>query len=139
LTLRLLYIGKPRDPHANQIAQEFMKRAGRFSRVEMREIQPARLDPWTRYPAERKVLLDPAGQPLDSPRFTRLIGEAETSGRGLVFVVGGASGLPGGWRERAGLLLSLSALTLPHELARAVLAEQIYRALAALRGHPYPR
>ena len=48
-------------------------------------------------------------------------------------------GLPPAWRERADLLVSLSRLTLPHELARAVLAEQIYRAFTTLRGHPYPR
>jgi len=47
--------------------------------------------------------------------------------------------LPDAWRARADLLLSLSAMTMPHELARAVLAEQIYRAFAILRGHPYPR
>ena len=48
-------------------------------------------------------------------------------------------GLPAGWRTRADLLLSLSAMTMPHELARAVLAEQIYRAFAILNGHPYVR
>ena len=56
-----------------------------------------------------------------------------------VFVVGGADGLPPAWRERAPWLLSLSAMTFPHELARAMLAEQIYRAYTILRGHPYPR
>jgi 23S rRNA (pseudouridine1915-N3)-methyltransferase len=59
--------------------------------------------------------------------------------RDLVFLVGGANGLPKSWRESADLLLSLTPLTLPHELARVVLAEQLYRALATLRGHPYPR
>jgi 23S rRNA (pseudouridine1915-N3)-methyltransferase len=56
-----------------------------------------------------------------------------------VFLLGGHDGLPGEWRPRADLLLSLSAMTFPHELARAMLAEQIYRAFATLRGHPYPR
>ena len=60
-------------------------------------------------------------------------------GHDLVFVVGGHAGLPEEWRGRADLLLSLSAMTMPHELARAVLAEQIYRAFTMLRGHPYPR
>jgi 23S rRNA (pseudouridine1915-N3)-methyltransferase len=53
--------------------------------------------------------------------------------------VGGADGLPPDWSPRADLLLSLSRMTFPHELARAVLAEQIYRAFTTLRGHPYPR
>jgi 23S rRNA (pseudouridine1915-N3)-methyltransferase len=57
----------------------------------------------------------------------------------MVFVIGGADGLPAEWRTRADLLLGLSAMTMPHELARVVLAEQIYRAFTALRGHPYPR
>ena len=60
-------------------------------------------------------------------------------GRDLVFVVGGHDGLPAGWAARADLLISLSPMTFPHELARAMLAEQIYRAFASLRGHPYPR
>jgi 23S rRNA (pseudouridine1915-N3)-methyltransferase len=60
-------------------------------------------------------------------------------GRDLVFLVGAHDGLPAGWAARADLLTALSALTFPHELARAILAEQIYRAFATLRGHPYPR
>jgi 23S rRNA (pseudouridine1915-N3)-methyltransferase len=54
-------------------------------------------------------------------------------------VIGGADGLPEVWRDQADLLLSLSQMTWPHELARAMLAEQIYRAFTTLRGHPYPR
>ena len=76
---------------------------------------------------------------MDSPQFTALVAKAEMEARDLVFLVGGADGLPAAWRVRADLLLSLSRLTLPHELARAVLTEQIYRAFATLRGHPYPR
>ena len=68
-----------------------------------------------------------------------MVERAEREARDLVFVVGGADGLPPGWRERAHLLLSLSPMTYPHELARVMLAEQIYRAFTTLRGHPYPR
>lgn len=61
------------------------------------------------------------------------------TGRDLVFLVGGAEGFPASWEDRPAQQISLTPLTLPHELARVILAEQIYRALAILRGHPYPR
>ncbi len=133
------YIGKHRDPNANALAEEFIKRSTRYARAEMREIQPGRLDPWVKHPSAQKILLDPAGKALDSVQFAKLISKAEQSGRDVVFVIGGADGLPADWRDRGDLLLSLSPLTFPHELARVVLAEQLYRALAMLRGHPYTR
>jgi 23S rRNA (pseudouridine1915-N3)-methyltransferase len=68
-----------------------------------------------------------------------LIEQAEREGRDIVFLIGGHDGLPPAWKPRADVLLSLSAMTFPHELARAMLAEQIYRAFTTLRGHPYPR
>jgi len=105
----------------------------------MREIQPGRFDIWSRHPSARKIFLDPAGQPLDSAGFARLIGNAEREARDLVFLIGGHDGLPEGFAERADLLLSLSKMTFSHELARAMLTEQIYRGFATLRGHPYPR
>jgi 23S rRNA (pseudouridine1915-N3)-methyltransferase len=141
----LYYIGKPKDPHVNAVAEDFLARAARYCRTsreggaEMREIRPERLDPAERHPAARKIYLDPRGKTLDSPAFAVLIGKAEVEGRDLVFLIGGHDGLPPGWAARADLLLSLSAMTFPHELARAMLAEQIYRAFASLRGHPYPR
>jgi len=135
----LYYIGKPRDSNANALAAEYVKRAGRYARCEMREINPARFDPWARHAGARVAVLDAGGRSLDSAGFTALVERAEREGRDLVFVVGGADGLPPGWRERADLRLSLSPMTFPHELARVVLAEQLYRAFTTLRGHPYPR
>jgi 23S rRNA (pseudouridine1915-N3)-methyltransferase len=134
--LILYYIGKPRDAHANAMAEEYIKRSGRFAKCEMREIRPERFDPWSKHPSATKVLLDPDGRPFDSARFTSLIENAE---RDVVFVIGGADGLPEAWKPRADLMLALSPMTMPHELARVMLAEQIYRALTTLRGHPYPR
>lgn len=131
----LYYIGKARDPHANAMAEEYIKRSGRFANCEMREIRPERFDPFVKHPTAKKVLLDPAGRAWDSAKFTALAGRGED----LVLVIGGADGLPEAWRKKADLLVSLSPLTMPHELARVVLAEQIYRALTTLRGHPYPR
>ena len=135
----LYYIGKARDPEANRIAADFVKRSAHYASCEMREIRPDRFDPWSRHPSARKVLLDPAGREMDSRQFTTLVEKSEMEGRDLLFLVGGADGLPPAWRDRAGLLVSLSRMTFPHELARAMLAEQIYRAFTTLRGHPYPR
>jgi 23S rRNA (pseudouridine1915-N3)-methyltransferase len=137
--LLLYYIGKARDAHANAMAEEYIKRSTRFAKCEMREIHPHRFDLWTKHPSASKILLDPAGRALDSAAFISLVGKAEREGRDMVFVIGGAEGLPQDWKPRADLLLGLSPMTMPHELARVVLAEQIYRALTALRGHPYPR
>jgi 23S rRNA (pseudouridine1915-N3)-methyltransferase len=137
--LFLYYIGKPRDPEANRIAADFMERCARYAPCEMREIRSDRFDLWSRHASARKIFLDPAGREMDSRQFTALIEKAGMEGRDLLFLVGGAEGLPPAWRDRADLLLSLSRMTFPHELARAVLAEQIYRAFATLRGHPYPR
>ena len=135
----LYYIGKARDTHANAMAEEYIKRTTRFAKCEMREIHPLRFDLWAKHPVAAKVLLDPAGRSLDSAGFISLVEKAERDGRDVVFVIGGADGLPAEWRARADLLLGLSPMTMPHELARVVLAEQIYRAFTALRGHPYPR
>jgi 23S rRNA (pseudouridine1915-N3)-methyltransferase len=135
----LYYIGKPRDASLNAFADEFIKRTTRYAQIEMREIVPSRTDVWTKHPAAARILLDPAGRTMNSEAFTQLIAKAEMEGRDQVFVVGGAEGLPPAWRGRADLLLSMSAMTFPHELARAMLAEQLYRAFTTLRGHPYPR
>jgi len=105
----------------------------------MREIVPNRFDLFTKHPSASKIFLDPAGRSMDSAGFVQLIGRAEREARDIVFLVGGHDGLPGEWKPRADLLLSLSSMTFPHELARAMLAEQIYRAFTTLRGHPYPR
>ena len=135
----LYYIGKARDTHANAMAEEYIKRTTRFAKCEMREIHPLRFDPWAKHLTASKILLDPAGRALDSRGFISLVDKAEREGRDMVFLIGGADGLPPEWKPRADLLLGLSRMTMPHELARVVLAEQIYRAFTALRGHPYPR
>jgi 23S rRNA (pseudouridine1915-N3)-methyltransferase len=129
----LYYVGKARDTHANAMAEEYIKRSTRFATCEMREIQPRRFDPWQKHPSAFKAFLDPLGRTMDSKKLLPLFD------RDLVFVIGGSDGLPAEWRDRADLLLALSPMTMPHELARVILAEQIYRALTTLRGHPYPR
>lgn len=133
------YIGKPRDDSANHLADEYIKRCTRYAKTEMREIRPARFDPWEKHPSASKILLDPAGIAMDSAAFAKRIGKAEQEGRDQVFLIGGADGPPLGWRDRSDVLLSLSPMTMPHEFARVILTEQLYRAFTMLRGHPYPR
>lgn len=139
MKLFLYFIGKPRDAHANAIAAEFVKRTGRYAECRMQEVVPARFDLFERHAAARKVFLDPAGKPMDSTAFVHLVQQSEMTAQDLVFLLGGHDGLPAAWKPRADLLLALSPMTFPHELARAMLAEQIYRAFTTLRGHPYPR
>jgi len=121
------------------MAEEYIKRTERYARVEMREIHPTRFDLWAKHPTATKILLDPTGKTFDSFKFADFVSKAEDSARDLVFVTGGADGYPAGWREKADLLVSLSTMTFPHEFARVMIAEQIYRAFTILRGHPYSK
>ena len=84
------------------------------------------------------VVLDERGAGLPSERFSEFLGRHMlTATPEVVLVIGGAYGLSEAVRQRADLLLSLSAMTLPHQLARLVLVEQLYRALTILRNEPY--
>jgi 23S rRNA (pseudouridine1915-N3)-methyltransferase len=134
----LYFSGKPKDPHMNALAADYVQRANRYAPTVMSELKP-KSDFWAKHPTAKKILLDPAGKSMESGPFSEMFAKAEMLGHDLVFVIGGHDGHPEEWRQRADLLLSLSAMTMPHELARAVVAEQIYRAFTILRGHPYPR
>jgi 23S rRNA (pseudouridine1915-N3)-methyltransferase len=84
--------------------------------------------------------LDRRGQALDSPALAAWLDERETTPpQRTAFVIGGSCGLADALVDAAGLVLSLGALTLPHQLARVVLLEQLYRATTILRGEPYHR
>ena len=121
------------------MAAEYVKRTSRYAPCQMAEIRIDRTDLWAKHPTAKKILMDPVGASLDSDGFAQIFSKAEMLGYDLVFAIGGHDGHPEEWRKRADMLISLSAMTMPHELARAVLTEQIYRAFTILRGHPYPR
>jgi 23S rRNA (pseudouridine1915-N3)-methyltransferase len=87
----------------------------------------------------RRVALDERGRELATPAFARWLDERRRDGDDLAFIIGGADGLAPELKAGAALVLRLSALTLPHGLARVVLAEQLYRASTILQGHPYHR
>lgn len=83
--------------------------------------------------SSRIVALDERGKDLTTVEFSRLLAEPAT------FVIGGAEGLTEAFRKKAGQVVKLSSLTLPHALAQVVLLEQLYRAAMLLTGHPYHR
>jgi 23S rRNA (pseudouridine1915-N3)-methyltransferase len=85
----------------------------------------------------RRVALDERGREFTTAQFARWLDEQRRDGDDLAFIIGGADGLAP--ELKSGVLLRLSAFTLPHGLARVVLAEQLYRASSLLAGHPYHR
>lgn len=87
----------------------------------------------------RVVAMDERGRSLTSEQFAAELGRWRSEGDDVAFVIGGADGLAAELKSSAALLLSLSKMTLPHALARVMLAEQIYRAHTILSGHPYHR
>ena len=122
---------------------DYVTRIRRFAEVSLTELRAdssVSLRKLTLDPAATIVLLDDAGKHQTSEQFARWLGETRDRGvREIVFLCGAAEGFPEALRRRATQKLSLSSLTFSHELARAMLAEQLYRAFAVLAGHPYPK
>ncbi len=84
------------------------------------------------------VLLDSRGKPFTSEQFAQWLGKLRDQGQqAIIFAIGPADGWSEDARKQANLLLSLGSMTLPHELARVVMSEQLYRAFTILSGHPY--
>lgn len=85
------------------------------------------------------VALEPLGKQFSSEQFARKIGERMEAAVVPVFLIGGAEGIPDALSAKAAWKISLGPMTLPHRLARLILAEQVYRAFSILRGEPYAR
>jgi 23S rRNA (pseudouridine1915-N3)-methyltransferase len=122
---------------------EYVERCGRYVPCESQvfESELGFLD-WLDRQSGRSpayaVLLDSRGKQLSSEEFAAHLGRLRDDGvQRLVLAIGPADGWSAGARQRASLLFSLGRITLPHQLARVVLAEQVYRALTILAGHPY--
>ena len=134
MKIQLFYIGKPRNRALNDAAAEYGKRIKRFCRYESVELKGEQDAPHEK--KALRIVMDPKGKLIPSEAFARWI---ESAGRDIHFFIGGADGFTDEFRDSADRLLSLSPMTLPHELARVLLAEQIYRGFAILNNHPYPR
>jgi len=90
-------------------------------------------------PDSYKVALDERGVGLSTRQLAERIARWREIGRDVTFIIGGADGMAAALKDEADLLWSISPLTLPHGLVRIVLAEQLYRAMSILSGHPYHR
>ena len=145
-------VGKPRDAGLAAAIREYETRAARYWPLEVHEVreEPARsgsADLVRDREGERLVGRLPAGcdvvacdihgTGMTSEAFARWLQDTRESARDVAFAIGGAYGLSEELRGRARLRLSLAPWTLPHELARLVLAEQLYRAGTIVRGEPY--
>jgi 23S rRNA (pseudouridine1915-N3)-methyltransferase len=142
MRLRLVMLGKTRRPELRAIIDDYVKRITRYAPVEITELREteAVLKKFSFEQPSTIVLLDDRGKNMDSPAFARWLGELrDRSTRQLIFVCGGADGFPEEIRSQANQNISISAMTYSHELARAMLAEQLYRAFAILSGSAYPK
>lgn len=143
MKIHLVMLGKTRRTEIRALMDDYFARMERFAELqitELREDSAASLRKFAVDSAATVVLLDDAGKPQTSTQFAKWLGEMRDRGvRELVFLCGGAEGFPEALRNRASQKLSLSPLTFSHELARIMLAEQLYRAFAILAGHPYPK
>ncbi len=136
-------LGKTRRTESRALLDDYVGRLRHYAEVEVSELRDSSAAALRRLkiePGATIVLLDAAGKQFTSQQFARWIGQLRDSGtREIAFLCGGAEGFPPELRASARHKLSLSTLTMPHEFARVVLAEQVYRAFAILAGHPYPK
>lgn len=142
MRIRLLLLGKMHRAELREVLGDYVKRIGRHAAIEVTEVrdEAAALKRLDADRAATVVLLDAAGKNPDSSAFARWLGEQRDRGtREIIFLCGDAEGFPDALRKRAQQKLSLGAMTFSHELARVMLAEQIYRAFAILSGSPYPK
>jgi 23S rRNA (pseudouridine1915-N3)-methyltransferase len=142
MKIRLLMLGKTRRPELTAVLSDYVKRISRTCPIEITEVRDgeAALKKLDADRAATAILLDAGGKVYDSTSFAKWLGEQRDRGtREIIFVCGDADGFPDALRERVKQKISLSSMTYSHELARVMLAEQIYRAFAILSGSPYPK
>src|ERR1700690_125569 len=143
MKLRIIMLGKTRREEAGGLIDDYAGRIRHYSEIEITELRDAGRAALRKLKLDSSatiVLLDAAGKQFTSQQFAKWLGDLRDRGaRELVFLCGDAEGFPAEPRVAAKQKISLSTLTMQHEFARVVLAEQIYRAFAILAGHPYPK
>lgn len=154
MKLQIIAVGDRMPAWVEAACADYLKRMPREARVELIELRPEKR---SALPAERikaleaarileklpkgarLVALDEHGVELDSKGLAAKLQGWLGEGRDVALVIGGADGLAPELLARAEMRLALSRLTLPHGLARVLLAEQLYRAISLIQGHPYHR
>ena len=143
MKIRFVMLGKTRREEIRALLDDYISRIRHFAEIdvsELRDVTPAAIRKLKIESGATVVLLDAGGKQFTSQQFASWLGDLRDRGaRDLVFLCGDAEGFPAELRASAKQKISLSTLTMPHEFARVVLAEQIYRAFAILAGHPYPK
>ncbi len=143
LAIHFVFIGRTRRPECRALFEDYVGRIQRFTKVlvtELREPSDAALARVKTQAAARWVLLDAGGRQYTSGEFARWLGKLRDRGAGeVVFLCGNDVGFPDSFRGRSQEAISLSTLTMPHELTRVLLAEQLYRAFCIHSHHPYAK
>ena len=135
--------GRSKTEATDRLIADYIERATRFVPCdsELFDTETMLINWLNRQPgraAAYAILLDSRGQQFSSDEFAAQLGRIRDEGiQRLVFAIGPADGWSPAARQRANLIFSFGRITLPHQLARVVLAEQVYRALTILAGHPY--
>ena len=133
MKVTVVAVGRLRPPYADDV-EHYAKLLSRYARLELIDVrEDEQIE--RRIPERAFVsLLDVTGKTYDSHAFSRFLEQRRMSGQDLCFVIGGAFGLE---LTSADHRLSLGTMTLPHQLAKVVLVEQIYRGHKILAGEPY--
>lgn len=142
MKIRVAWIGKTKEPDIQALTDDYLKRIARYAEIEgvavKDEASILTLARGERQGQRHKlVLLDSRGKQFSSEELAQFVDREQMQALPLLFAIGGADGFSETARQQAGLVLSLGKMTLPHELARVVLLEQLYRAFTILKNHPY--
>jgi 23S rRNA (pseudouridine1915-N3)-methyltransferase len=147
--IKIVWIGKTKEPAIQSLTDEYLKRISRYAQVEGLALRDedallqmcGRAAPAKKSKSAEKstlALMDSRGKQFSSQEFARFLGDyQDRNPLPLVLAVGPADGFSEAARGAAQHTISLGAMTLAHELARVVLLEQVYRAFTILKGHPY--
>ena len=139
MKLRIVWVGKTKNPHIIGLANDYAARIKHFLPLEITETKEEKI-PSLFDGSDRVVALDPKGKSWTSEQLAKFLEQHMTSDpRRLNFVIGDYAGLPAAVKKRADVQWSLSPLTFTHELARLLVLEQLYRALSIIHHLPYSK